>query len=72
MGGGVVRVQAPHLQAVDDTRAWPPVTPMVTRVEQAGGACPHGGHTAVAPVPGGMEPGTPVAASMEGLAPARR
>jgi transposase len=71
-GGGVGRVQAPPLQAVDDTRAWSPVTPMVTRVEPAGGACPHGGPTAVAPVPGGMAPGTPVAASMEGRAPSRR
>jgi hypothetical protein len=41
------------------------------RPARLGGACPHGGPTAVAPVPGGLAPGTG-AASREGLAPARR
>ena len=46
----------------------PPVKPIVTRVEQHGGQCPHCGQTYVAPVPVGMEPGTPFGASIEGLA----
>jgi transposase len=67
-GGGVVPAHAPHLHAVYDTIELPPVKPMVTRVEQHGGECPHCGQTSVAPVPVGMEPGTPFGASIEGLA----
>jgi transposase len=67
-GGGVVPAHAHHLHAVYDTIEWPPVKPMVTRVEQHGGECPHGGQTYGAPVPVGMEPGTPFGASIEGLA----
>jgi transposase len=67
-GGGVVPAHAPHLHAVYDQIEWPPVKPMVTRVEPHGGECPHGGQTSVAPVPVGLEPGTPFGASIEGLA----
>jgi transposase len=66
--GGVVLVQAQHLHAVYDKIELPPVKPIVTRVEQYGGECPHCGQTYVAPVPVGMEPGTPFGASIEGLA----
>jgi transposase len=71
-GGGVVPAHAQHLQAVYDTLEVPPVKPMVTRVEPHGGECPHWGQTSVAPVPGGLEPGTPVGASIEGLATSLR
>jgi transposase len=71
-GGGVVPAHAPPLHAVYDTIELPPVKPMVTRVEQHGGECPHGGQTSVAPVPVGLEPGTPFGASSEGLAPSLR
>jgi transposase len=71
-GGGAVPAHAHQPQAVYDTIAWPLVTPIVTRVEPHGGPCPHGGQTDGAPVPVGMEPGTPLGASIEGLAPDRR
>ena len=66
--GGVVPAHAQHLHVVYDKIELPPVTPIVTRVEQYGGECPHCGQTYVAPVPVGMEPGTPFGASIEGLA----
>jgi transposase len=67
-GGGAVQAheQPPH--AVDDQIEWPPSTPIVTRVAQHGGPCPHGGQLYVAPVPVGMEPGPPCGASIESLA----
>jgi transposase len=71
-GGGGVPAHAQHPHAVDDTIEWPSVKPIITRVEQHGGPCPHGGQTSVAPVPVGMEPGTPVGASIEGLATSLR
>ena len=64
----MVPAHAQHLHAVYDQIELPPVKPMVTRVEQHGGECPHCGQTYVAPVPVGMEPGTPFGASIEGLA----
>src|SRR2546430_2511473 len=69
---GVLPVQAQHLHAVYDKIELPPVKPIVTRVEQYGGACPHCGQPYVAPVPVGMEPGTPFGASIEGLATSLR
>jgi transposase len=71
-GGGVVPAHAPHLQAVYDKLEWPPVKPMVTRVEPHGGECPPCGQTSVAPVPVRMEPGTPVGASSAGRATSLR
>ena len=71
-GGGVGPAQAQHLHAVYDTIELPPVKPIVTRVEQHGGECPHCGQTYVAPVPVGIEPGTPFGASIEGLATSLR
>jgi transposase len=56
------------LQAVYDKIELPPVKPIVTRVEQYGGRCAGCGQLYVAPVPTGMEPGTPFGASVQSLA----
>ena len=56
------------LQAVYDKIEVPPVKPMVTRVEQYGGRCASCGQLYVAPVPAGLEPGTPFGASIQSLA----
>jgi transposase len=56
------------LQAVYDKIELPPVKPIVTRVEQYGGRCAGCGQLYVAPVPVGMEPGTPFGASVQSLA----
>jgi transposase len=56
------------LQAVYDKIEVPPVKPIVTRVEQYGGRCAGCGQPYVAPVPAGMEPGTPFGASVQSLA----
>ena len=63
-----VAAAAPPLQAVYDKIEVPPIKPIVTRVEQYGGRCPDGGQPYVAPVPMGMEPGTPFGASIQRLA----
>jgi transposase len=67
-GGGAVPAPEPHVHAVSDTIEWPPLTPIVTRVEPHGGQGPHGGPLSGAPGPVGMEPGPPVGASIERLA----
>jgi len=41
--GGAVQAHEQHPHAVYDTIEWPPLTPMVTRVEQHAGPCSHGG-----------------------------
>jgi len=56
------------LQAMYDKIEVPPVKPIVTRVEQYGGRCASCGQPYVAPVPTGMEPGTPFGASVQSLA----
>jgi transposase len=56
------------LQAVYDKIELPPVKPIVTRVEQYGGWCADCGQLYGAPVPAGMEPGTPFGASVQSLA----
>jgi transposase len=66
--GGAVQVHEQHPHAVYDTIELPPITPIVTRVEQHGGPCPHCGQLCVAPVPGGMAPGAPFGTSIETLA----
>jgi transposase len=66
--GGAVQAHEQHPHAVYDKLELPPVKPIITRVEQHGGQCPHCGQTYVAPVPVGLEPGTPFGASIEGLA----
>ena len=57
-----------QLHAVYDKIEIPPVKPVVTRVQQYGGDCAHCGKSYVAPVPVGMEPGTPFGASIQSLA----
>jgi transposase len=66
--GGAVEAHEQHLHAVYDKIELPPIRPIVTRVEQHAGQCPHCGQAYVAPVPLGMEPGTPFGASIEALA----
>jgi transposase len=66
--GDAVQAHAQQPHAVDDKIEWPPVRPIVTRVEQYAGQCPHGGQSYVAPVPVGLEPGTPFGASIQRLA----
>ncbi len=56
------------MQARYDKIEIPPVRPVVTRVEQYGGNCPHCGGFYVAPIPVGLEPGTPFGRSIQTLA----
>lgn len=67
--GGAVQAHTQRLHAVYDKIELPPVTPLVTRVEQDGGECLRCGQSYVAPVPVGMAPGTPFGASIQRLAP---
>jgi transposase len=53
------------LSAVYDKIDLPPVKPVVTRVERYTGHCQHCGSTTVAPVPEGLEPGTPFSINFE-------
>ena len=46
----------------------PLVRPPVTRVERHGGQCRHCGRTTLAPVPEGLEPGTPLSPNVVALA----
>ena len=55
------------LHNVYDKIEIPPVRPVVTRVQQYGGQCAHCGEAYVAPVPLGLEPGSPYGASVESL-----
>jgi len=66
--GHGVAAAAQALQAVYDKIEVPPIQPIVTRVEQYGGRCAGCGQAYVAPVPTGMEPGTPFGASVQSLA----
>jgi transposase len=66
--GGAVQAHEQHPHAVYDKIEVPPIKPIVTRVEQQAGQCPHCGQSYVAPVPVGMEPGTPFGTSIERLA----
>jgi transposase len=66
--GGAVEAHAQHPYAVYDKIELPPIQPIITRVEQHAGRCPHCGQSYVAPVPVGMEPGTPFGVSIQSLA----
>ena len=66
--GAEVSEAGPSLQAVYDKIELPPIKPIITRVEQYGGRCAGCGQPYVAPVPAGMEPGTPFGASVQSLA----
>ena len=67
-GGNPVADAGQSLQAVSEKIEVPPVKPIVTRVAQEGGWCAGGGQPEVAPVPAGMEPGTPFGATVQSLA----
>ena len=56
---GALEPEEQQLKARYDKIEIPPVRPVVTRVEQYGGNCPHCGGCYVAPIPVGLEPGTP-------------
>jgi transposase len=66
--GAGVSEAGQSLQIVYDKIELPPVKPIITRVEQYGGRCVGCGPRYVAPVPAGMEPGTPFGASIHSLA----
>jgi transposase len=67
-GEGTVQAHEQHPHTVYDKIELPPIRPIVARVEPHAGQCPHCGQSYVAPVPVGLEPGTPFGASIEGLA----
>jgi transposase len=50
----------------------PPVRPVITRVERYAGHCPCCGQVSLAPVPQGLEPGTPFSVNILALAIYRR
>jgi transposase len=56
------------LHARDDKIELPPVRPVITRIERYRGCCPCCGGTTLAPVPEGMEEGTPFGVSILALA----
>jgi transposase len=66
--GHAVPAPGQSLQAVYDKIEVPPVQPVVTRVVQYGGRCAGCGRPYVAPVPAGLEPGTPFGTSVQSLA----
>ncbi len=52
--------ESQKLYALYDKIESPPVRPIVTRVRQYGGQCAHCGEAYVAPVPVGLESGSPL------------
>jgi transposase len=56
------------LEARYDKVDLPPVRPVVTRVERYVGQCRCCGHTTLAPLPAGLEPGTPFSLNIVALA----
>jgi len=66
--GHEVREEEQHLHAVYDKIEIPPVKPIITRVHQYGGHCPHCDHDYVSSVPNGMEHGSPFGPSVQTLA----
>ncbi len=65
--GQEVAPEAQKLHALYDKIEVPPVRPIVTRVQQYGGQCVHCGEAYVAPVPVGLEPGSPYGESVQSL-----
>jgi transposase len=66
--GAAVLAAEQQLQAGYDKSEIPPIKPVVTRVQQYGGQCGQCGQCYMAPVPVGLEPGTPFGASVQSLA----
>ena len=62
-----VTATSQKLQAVYDKIELPPIRPIVTRIELYGGRCPCCQTEYLAPVPAGMEPGSPFGSSIQSL-----
>jgi transposase len=62
-----VSVAAQKLQSVYDKIELPPIRPIVTRIERYGGRCACCQTEYLAPVPAGMEPGSPFGSSIQSL-----
>jgi transposase len=65
--GAAVGEAEQQLHQVYERLEIPPVRPIVTRVERHGGTCGCCGHRYAAPVPVGLEPGSPFGKSLEVL-----
>jgi len=63
--GETVTARAQKLQAVYDKIELPPIRPIVSRVERYGGQCACCQTDYLAPVPAGMEPGSPFGSSIQ-------
>lgn len=55
------------MQSVIDKIELPPIRPLVTRIERYGGRCACCQTEYLAPVPAGMEPGSPFGSSIQSL-----
>lgn len=66
--GAEVTLEDQHLDQRYDKVELPPVRPVVTRVEQYGGECARCGEAYTAPVPVGLEPGSPFGESVQSVA----
>ncbi|MEG4071022.1 IS66 family transposase [Microcoleus sp. Pol11C2] len=62
-----VTATSQKLQAVYDKIELPPIRPIVTRIERYGGRCACCQTEYLAPVPAGMEPGSPFGSSIQSL-----
>lgn len=62
----------PQLSGRYERLEWPVVKPQVTRVERYGGTCPHCQQRYEAPVPVGLEPGSPFGNSIASVVTDRR
>jgi len=62
-----VSVAAQKLQSVYDKIELPPIRPIVSRIERYGGRCTCCQTDYLAPVPAGMEPGSPFGSSIQSL-----
>lgn len=63
-----VETETQELQAVYEKIEVPKIKPLVTQIRQHGGECPHCQQKYLAPVPVGMEPGSPFGKSIEQIA----
>ncbi|MEG4797694.1 IS66 family transposase [Microcoleus sp. LAD1_D1] len=65
--GEKVTIAAQKLQSVYEKIELPPIRPIITRIERYGGKCACCHTEYVAPVPLGMEPGSPFGSSIQSL-----
>jgi transposase len=66
--GELVEGEHQKLQAIYEKIELPPIRPIVSRIERYGGHCPGCEKDYTAPVPVGMEPGSPFGSSIQSLA----